>query len=277
MKQAEQVVRQGERRSLAWLIHRRCWQDACRHDGIDPDTVFACFPPDNPYTPFLERLFLQYQEALAAFRVWGSIGLRLTPREGTQPSGSIRGPTRGHVVERAECSEVQASQEFHNKKGSRMGPLLLSTVKARAPAQFDSWVNTIPVEQRRDSQVIQTHIDALATECVPNPADDDYADESVQTLLLKSCPIHQQYPAVPLAVTPTESLSGARGLTDGGDAPRVCAYPQERTQGWYSPPGRSMLSREISSLVYTHESALCVSSTHFRREPYDEGEHVRYV
>lgn len=60
---------------------------------------------------------------------------------------------------------------------------LLDMVKARASAQFDTWIGALAAEQRRDSQLIQTHIVSLAVASVPNPADDDYADEPVQSLL----------------------------------------------------------------------------------------------
>lgn len=81
MNQAEQIVKQGERTLLGLATtYRRCWEDACRHDGLDPDTVFACFSPDNPYVPYLGRLFQQYQEALAAYQAWGYVGLSLTSR-----------------------------------------------------------------------------------------------------------------------------------------------------------------------------------------------------
>ena len=81
MKQAEKLVRQGEQYilGLAWAC-QRCWKAACRYDGIDPQTTFACFSSDNPYRPFLDRLFEQYQEALAAYLVWGYVGLRISQR-----------------------------------------------------------------------------------------------------------------------------------------------------------------------------------------------------
>jgi hypothetical protein len=53
-------------------------QSACRHDGLEEDTVFACFSEGNPFTPYLDRLFLQYQEARASYLVWGYVGQRLT-------------------------------------------------------------------------------------------------------------------------------------------------------------------------------------------------------
>ena len=81
MKQAERIVRQGEQTILGLAsTYRKCWEAACRHDGFDPDTVFACFSPGNPYTIYLHRLFEQYQEELAAFQVWGYVGLRITTR-----------------------------------------------------------------------------------------------------------------------------------------------------------------------------------------------------
>jgi hypothetical protein len=81
MKQAEQLVRQGEQfiLGLAWA-YRHCWKAACKHDGIDPHTTLACFSSDNSYRPFLDRLFQEYQEALAAYLVWGYVGLRISQR-----------------------------------------------------------------------------------------------------------------------------------------------------------------------------------------------------
>lgn len=81
LKQAEQFVRQGEQAILGLACtYRRCWEAACRHDGIDPDAVFACFSPDNPYIPFLNTLFWQYQETLAASLVWGYVGQSISHR-----------------------------------------------------------------------------------------------------------------------------------------------------------------------------------------------------
>ena len=81
MKQADQLVRQGEQYilGLAWTC-RRCWEAACRHDGIDPHTTFVCFSRDNPYRPYLDRLVQEYQEALAAYLVWGYVGQRISQR-----------------------------------------------------------------------------------------------------------------------------------------------------------------------------------------------------
>ena len=81
MKKAEQLVKQGEQfiLGLAWS-YRRCWEAACRHDGIDPNTPFACFSRENPYRPFLDRLSQEYQEALTAYLVWGYVGLRISQR-----------------------------------------------------------------------------------------------------------------------------------------------------------------------------------------------------
>lgn len=81
MSKAEQLVRQGERSILGLAVtYRRCWEDSCRHDGLDPHCVLAIFSDGNPYTPYLRRLYQQYQEALAAFAVWGYVGQRISSR-----------------------------------------------------------------------------------------------------------------------------------------------------------------------------------------------------
>lgn len=83
MKQAEKSVRQGEYylRDLA-ATYRQCWQAACRYDGLEPDRVCVCFSHENPYVPYLGRIFQQYQENLQAFRCWGYVGVTI--------SGSLR-------------------------------------------------------------------------------------------------------------------------------------------------------------------------------------------
>lgn len=84
MKQPEKLVRQGEQylRSLA-ATYRRCWQAACRYDGLDPDATCVCFSCENPYVPYLGRIFQQYQENLQAFTCWGYVGLTMSgsPRQ----------------------------------------------------------------------------------------------------------------------------------------------------------------------------------------------------
>ena len=81
MNQAEKLVRQCERTLLARAAtYRKCWEDARRHARLAPKTVFVHFSPDNPYVPYLGRLFEQYQEALAALKVGGYVGLRLSQR-----------------------------------------------------------------------------------------------------------------------------------------------------------------------------------------------------
>lgn len=82
MKKADQIVREGEHYLLALVAtYHKCWGAACRYDGLDPDTCFACFSSDNPYVPYLNSLFQQYQENWAALTVWGYVGLRITRRQ----------------------------------------------------------------------------------------------------------------------------------------------------------------------------------------------------
>lgn len=83
MKQSKKLVRQGEQHlfDLA-AAYRACCLPACRHEGLDSDTAFACFSLDNPYVPYLGSLFQQYQENLSAFQYWGYVSLRI--------SGSLR-------------------------------------------------------------------------------------------------------------------------------------------------------------------------------------------
>jgi hypothetical protein len=85
MKQPEKLVRQGEQylRGLA-ATYRRCWQAACRYDGLDPDAAFVCFSCENPYVPYLGRIFQQYQENLQAFGCWGYVGLTIANRSGVR-------------------------------------------------------------------------------------------------------------------------------------------------------------------------------------------------
>jgi hypothetical protein len=79
MKQAEKLVRQGEQYLLDLVAtYRACWQAACRYDGLESDSAFTCFSADNPYLPYLRRLFQQYRENLEAFENWGYIGLRIS-------------------------------------------------------------------------------------------------------------------------------------------------------------------------------------------------------
>lgn len=81
MKKAEQLVRQGEHYILDLAAtYRKCWEAARRYDGLNSHCVFAIFSDANPYTPYLERLCQQYQEAVAAFEVWGYVGQRISSR-----------------------------------------------------------------------------------------------------------------------------------------------------------------------------------------------------
>jgi hypothetical protein len=83
MKQAERIVRQGEHYILGLAAtYCKCWQSACKYDDIDPYAIFVNFSPDNPYVYYLDRLFDQYQEALAAYLVWGYVGQRISSRSG---------------------------------------------------------------------------------------------------------------------------------------------------------------------------------------------------
>ncbi len=83
MKQAEKLVRQGDRHLRALVAtYWQCWQAACRYDQLDPERACVCFSHENPYVPYLHRLFQQYQENLQAFTCWGYVGLTM--------SGSLR-------------------------------------------------------------------------------------------------------------------------------------------------------------------------------------------
>jgi hypothetical protein len=81
MKQAERLIRQGECSILGLAAtYRKCWQAACKYDGVDPDIIFVNFSRENPYVYYLDRLFNQYQEVLAAYMAWGYVGLRILSR-----------------------------------------------------------------------------------------------------------------------------------------------------------------------------------------------------
>jgi len=79
VNKAEQLVRQADRYILGLAAtYRGCWEAACRHDGLDPQCTLAVFSDENPYIPYLHRIYQQYQEALAAYQVWGYVGQRLS-------------------------------------------------------------------------------------------------------------------------------------------------------------------------------------------------------
>jgi hypothetical protein len=56
---------------------RACWGHACRHDGIEPGSLFVVFSEGNPYVPFLERIEGQLADARSALTNFGYGGLVL--------------------------------------------------------------------------------------------------------------------------------------------------------------------------------------------------------
>lgn len=56
---------------------RLAWAEACRHDGIDPDSQFVSFSSDNPHAE-------EYNRAMGEYLEW-----RKTP-EGCKPYGAAK-------------------------------------------------------------------------------------------------------------------------------------------------------------------------------------------
>lgn len=63
------------------------YRAACKHDGIVPveGVRFAVFSPDNPYVPFVDKAFRQYQEMAANVAAHGYEGLRVGCRDLFKP------------------------------------------------------------------------------------------------------------------------------------------------------------------------------------------------
>ena len=63
---------------------RKCWENACAHDGIPPDSVFVVFSEGNPHAVWHGRAVRELQRALVEYRAFvgsgggsGYVGLRL--------------------------------------------------------------------------------------------------------------------------------------------------------------------------------------------------------
>lgn len=74
-------VKQGQQAVAdAAAAHRKVWESACKHDGIDPDAKFVVFSDDNPFTQFLGPALQLYQETKAAYEAGGYVGLTMRKR-----------------------------------------------------------------------------------------------------------------------------------------------------------------------------------------------------
>jgi len=56
---------------------RKCWEDACKFDGVDPNEKFVVFSDDNPYVPFHNRAVQNLREAEAQAAAFGYVGLQI--------------------------------------------------------------------------------------------------------------------------------------------------------------------------------------------------------
>jgi len=70
-RQAEQYL------SLLQEAARLAWARACEYEGIDAQSAFVVFSENNPHVHWYERSRERYQEAQAAYRAGGYVGLRM--------------------------------------------------------------------------------------------------------------------------------------------------------------------------------------------------------
>jgi len=70
-KQAEDYI--GDLKSAV----KQLWDKCCEEDQIPPDSKFCVFSKDNKFAPFYNRAVIQLQEAEAAYKAGGYVGLRI--------------------------------------------------------------------------------------------------------------------------------------------------------------------------------------------------------
>ena len=72
----------------------RVWESACVHDGIDPASPCVVFSEGNPFAPYVERAFAQWQEARAGSRAVGYTGLEIKDGQAVIPENIVREANR---------------------------------------------------------------------------------------------------------------------------------------------------------------------------------------
>jgi hypothetical protein len=73
---------------------RKCWERACEHDNISPDSAFVVFLPDNPYILYYERARQSMMEALASRTAFGYTGLEIQSGKAVIPK-PVKNQQRG--------------------------------------------------------------------------------------------------------------------------------------------------------------------------------------
>jgi hypothetical protein len=62
--------------NLAHVV-RQLYGQACAYDGIDAGASFAVFSEANPYVPFYDNAFQEYQDTKREYAAGGYVGLRI--------------------------------------------------------------------------------------------------------------------------------------------------------------------------------------------------------
>ena len=61
----------------ARFVHRRAFEAACRHDGIDPSAPFVVFSDKNPFVQFVNSAWAEYCARRSEYQSGGYVGLTM--------------------------------------------------------------------------------------------------------------------------------------------------------------------------------------------------------
>lgn len=91
----ENICNHGLETIAAWRnTYLLIWANACKYDGIDPDTKIVVFSEWNPIAPYLDRARRNWIEAEREFATLGYVGLRLDTRQIPKLKKTRKKPSR---------------------------------------------------------------------------------------------------------------------------------------------------------------------------------------
>ena len=53
------------------------YKAACKHDGIPEDSKFSIFSDDNPFVPFVDKVYQEMCAMITEYKAGGYVGLKI--------------------------------------------------------------------------------------------------------------------------------------------------------------------------------------------------------